>query len=54
MFNDFLIGEWKWIVYVIIKASLFHDVYFVYVMEEIITLNWKAWYKYMSPFLVYH
>ena len=29
MFNDFLIGKWKWILYVM-KAYLIHDLYFVF------------------------
>lgn len=49
MFNDFLIGKWKWFLYVI-KAYLINALYFVYVVEAFITLNWKAWYKYMSLF----
>ena len=40
-FNEFLIGDWKWIVFVI-TAYLFHDSYFIYVEEAFITLNWKA------------
>ena len=31
MFNDFLVGTWKWIINVV-KAYLFHDLYFVYVV----------------------
>ena len=38
MFNDFLIGEWKWNLYVR-NAYLFHDLYFVYVAETFIILN---------------
>ena len=41
MFNDFLIGKWMWIEYVI-KACLLHDMYYVYVVEAFITLHWKA------------
>ena len=52
MFHDFLIGKWNWIVYVI-KAYLFHDLYFVYVGDAFITSNLKARYKYMSLFLAY-
>ena len=36
LFNDFLIGKWNWILYVI-KASLIHDFYFVYEVEAFIT-----------------
>ena len=49
MFKDFLIGKWKWIKYVI-KAYVFHDLYFVYVVEAFIVFIWKALYKYMSLF----
>ena len=35
------IGKWKWIIY-IKRAYLFHDFYFVYVVEAFITLNLKA------------
>ena len=49
MLNDFLIGKWKWITYVI-KAYVFHDLYFVYVVEAFIIFIWKALYKYMSLF----
>ena len=45
----FLIGKWKWISYVL-KAYLFHNLNFVYVVKTFITLNQKSWYKYMSPF----
>ena len=48
-FHNFLIGKWKLIVYVL-KAYLFHDLNFVYVVEAFITLNWKSQYKYVSPF----
>ena len=48
MFNDFLIGRWKWIVYVI-RVYLIHDLAF-WICSEFIKLNWKARYKYMSPF----
>ena len=41
MFNDLLVGKWKWIIYVI-KTYLFHDSYFVYVAEAIIALMEKA------------
>ena len=41
VFNDILIGKWKWIVCAI-NAYLFHDLCFVYVVETFITLNWKA------------
>ena len=29
VFKDFLVGKWKWIIYVV-KGRLFHDIYFVY------------------------
>jgi hypothetical protein len=32
VFKDFLIGKWKWIPYDL-KAYLFHDYYFEYVVE---------------------
>ena len=48
-FIKFLIGKSKWIVYVV-KAYIFRGSYFVYVEEAFMTLNSKAWYKYMSPF----
>ena len=38
MFNDLLIGKWKWIVYVI-KAYLFHVLNCVYVVDAFITSN---------------
>jgi hypothetical protein len=41
MFNDFLIEEWKWIVYEV-KAHLIHELYFKYVVEAFATLNQKA------------
>ena len=31
MFNEFFVEKWKWIM-CIIKAHLFHDLYFVYVV----------------------
>ena len=31
LFNDFLVGMWKWIVHVV-KARLFHDLYILYVV----------------------
>ena len=49
MFNDFFIGKWKRFLYVI-EAYLIHDFHFVNVVEAFITLNWKAQYKYISPF----
>ena len=49
LLNDFLIGNWKWIRYVI-KVYLYHDFYCVYVVKTFITWNWKALYKYTSPF----
>ena len=49
MFNDFLVGKWKWVLYVI-KAYLIHDLCFVHVVEAFITLNWRALYKYINPF----
>ena len=45
--TNILIEKWKLIVYVI-RGQLFQNVYFVYVVEVFITLNWEAWYKYMS------
>ena len=48
MFNDFLIDNGKRIIHVI-KVYLFHDLYFVYVVEAFITLNCKLS-KYMNPF----
>ena len=48
-FNEFLIGKWKWVLYVI-KAYLIHDLYVVHVVKEIITLNLKLKYKYTSLF----
>lgn len=38
MCNDFVIGMWKWILYVI-NDFLSHDLYGVYNMEALITLN---------------
>jgi len=49
MFNDFLIGKWKWILYVI-NEYLIQNLYFVYVVEAFIIWHWKAYYKYLSPF----
>ena len=49
MLNDFLIGRWKWISYVI-EVYLNHDLFFVHVVKAFITLNWKNWYKSMSPY----
>jgi hypothetical protein len=37
----FLIGKWRWIIYVK-EPYLFHDVYYVYVVEAFIALNWEA------------
>ena len=41
MFNDNLIRKWEYILYVM-KAYLIHDLYFVYVVEAFIMLNWKS------------
>ena len=41
--------KWHWSSY-LIKAYLNHDPYLVYVVEAFSTLNWKAYYRYMSPF----
>ena len=49
VFNDFLIRGWTYNLHVI-KAHVIHRLYYVYVVELIITLNWKAEYIYMSPF----
>ena len=38
MFNDFLIGKWKWIL-LVIKAYLIHDFHIIYVLEVFIILN---------------
>ena len=38
LFNDFLIGKWKWIL-LVMKASLVNRYYFVYVVEAFNTLN---------------
>ena len=37
MFNDFLIENGKWNIY--FPIYLFHDLFFVYVMETFITFN---------------
>ena len=49
MLNDFLIREWTWILHVI-RTYLIHELYFIYVVEAFIILNWKTLYKYISPF----
>ena len=41
IFNNLLIGKWKYIVYVK-KAYLFQELYFIYLVETFIGLNWKA------------
>ena len=41
MLKDFLVGKWDWIIYVV-KAHLFHDLYFVYIVYAIITLEEKT------------
>jgi hypothetical protein len=41
VFNEFLIGKWKYIAY-IIKAYTFHDLSFVYVVEATTSLDWEA------------
>ena len=41
LFNDFLIGMWKWVVYVI-KAYLLHGLYFVYVVEAFIHVGYET------------
>jgi hypothetical protein len=46
MFNDFLIGKWKWVLYVI-KTYLIHD---LYIMEESTTLTLTLKYKCISLF----
>jgi hypothetical protein len=38
MYNDFPIGMWQWIVYVL-NTYLFHDLYSLYVVEAFIILN---------------
>ena len=38
-----------WIVHML-KASIFHDSYFVYIVETFVTLNQESSYKYISPF----
>ena len=40
-FNNFLIRGWQWIIHVK-KAYSYQYLYFVYVVEAIITLNWKS------------
>jgi hypothetical protein len=47
--NDFLIRNWKWILYVIVYY-LVQSLYFDYVVEAFITLHSKAQHKHMSPF----
>ena len=53
VFNSFLIGMRKLVVWVT-KAYLFHDVYYVYVVEAFITLTILKMYKsheaYISTF----
>ena len=49
MLNEFFIRIWTWISHVI-KACLIHDIYCVYVVEALVTLNWEVWYTYTSPF----
>ena len=46
MSKNFLMGKWKWILYVI-NAQVF---FLVYVMKAFITLNQKYQYKYLSSF----
>jgi hypothetical protein len=50
---DFLIRKWAYILRVI-KAYLIHDLYFVYVVEAFITLNWKLNINTWVHFLAYH
>ena len=38
MFNGFVIGNGKWIIYVV-EVYLFHDLYFEYIVEAIIIFN---------------
>ena len=38
MFNENIIGKWKWISYVI-KVYFIHDLYLVYIVETFIILN---------------
>ena len=50
IFYDLFVGKWKWILY-IIRAYLFHDLYYVYVVETFITVKWETQHKSMSnPF----
>ena len=49
LFNDFLIGRWKWDC-ICNWFYLIQVLYGVYVVEAFITLHWKAYYKYMSSF----
>lgn len=38
MVNDFFISKWRCTIYVV-KAYLFHDLHFVYIVEAFITIN---------------
>ena len=40
MFNDFLIGKWKWVIHVI-NAYLIWDLYFVYVVETFFYITFE-------------
>ena len=40
--------------YMLIKTYLFHNLYFVYVVEAFVALNRKAQYEHMNPFPTYH
>ena len=49
LLNDFLIGRWEHILYVI-NAYLNQELHFVHVVKAFITLHWKARYTYISSF----
>ena len=49
MFNDFRLGKWKWILYVINEYFIWY-LYFLYVVEAFTSLLWKTKYKFTSPF----
>ena len=49
MFDDFQIGKWKWILY-LINAHLIWQLTFVYVVEGIYYITSKSLVKYKRPF----
>ena len=53
MFTDFLIGKWRWIVYVT-KAYLVCDLTFTYVVEAFVTSDLKALYKHLRAHFSAH